>query len=305
MIARRIPGTRLPNAPMTRTGTIAGTELNGGTAKDQEPSAPTWVALTTYWATVSSVWGALAVYSAWSFGRGLVSALKLPPSAGSFLSALDRYPAVGSASATAFACLVVGGAAVGVKASPKASKASEGAAVVAIGALFVGCLHFYLPIPPSGRLAIAHLGTALVAPILLGYLARLCTDGRLQAWIGICALALSLDVLSSGLCEYGRYEAGRLMKTPASLAPDHGMLAFLTDEYPLLQQLVSTRDLSLGSHHNEGTTFIYSYDQASDSSIRLLFSDADRYCLFVRVAGQGRVISVAKSEIPVMLFRME
>jgi hypothetical protein len=267
-------------------------------AASGRPRRPSLADLATALAAVSAAGAFLALFSAWSFGRGFALELGLPSSIVSFSASLEQFPAVGLAYSGSFLLTLGLGATVPLLRPPRPPIAATIIALSTGGLVIVGVASTFEPRTIVFRLPLTL--AAMLGPLLLGATPVVITHRHLRLILPPLMLSLVLQLYSVHLYYFGHEEASALKATTTLAATERGMAASRSDEFPLISFL-SSRPLPLRLAPTEQEAALW-YEAKPPSVLRLVLSDTDRYYVLETVAGRSQIVGVAKTEIVAIRF---
>lgn len=229
----------------------------------------------------------IALFSAWVFGRGVMSALGFPTAIIGFKSSLDLFPSLATLS-TMFLMLFLS-----LGFYPLKSK-SKLASNFAFGAIVILCVFIALRIENQLiKFILAPL--ALISPCSLGYIIQNTTELRFKVIKGLLITFLLFVIHTDSLYILGKqrgFEILTLSSNPQNVA---GAAMFRLDDYPLVS-IISTEKLLFETppiQFDKG----YLYEAQGDNFIRLVFKDEGTYYFVESYSGNHTSIATSKSVI--------
>lgn len=248
-------------------------------------------------ATAATVF--IALYSSWSFSRGLLLHLNFPQSALSLKGTLDLFPEVGISYTIAFVIAMATGFFVFPVTDQQKLRKRKAIAYISLGILCVlVTISNFGPRNPVYR-ALVIIAT-IVSPIIVGFIYHTESHRLKHPFLVLISLVIVFRLYSYNLYSCGREKAEEVLSSLQPLTVERGMAVCKLEEFPIVT-VVSREKLMLNIIPRQiDSSFVYA---ASDSAfIRLVFCDSDRMYFIERCQHTTTSLSVLKTMIEQLVF---
>src|ERR1051326_7953214 len=168
----------------------------------------------------------IALYSAWTFGRGMMEAMGFPISLVGFKNGIDFYPEL----TFQFTAVLVGSAACGFIPSPRSRPRFFH---IVFAPLFViallGAFGF-----SNRALVLGIMVGAMFGPFLAVYAIRSLPNKQQRMMFGVFAAMIAFGLHAQNLYLYGKRKGSEILNRPGNTWSEGGMSNTKASDYPLV-----------------------------------------------------------------------